>query len=127
MLAESKNSTEYKELLKRAVNHVVSRGFSSVKAELEGYEHPTHYLGQKDRKVNYCPDITAVNGKGKFYFEIAKKTESTRELVSKWKLLETMAELKNGKLNILVPFGQNRFAQDLITEHNINAKLIKLD
>lgn len=127
MLPESKHSEEYKELLKRAVNHISSRGFNTIKAELDGYECPTHYISQRDKKVNFCPDITAVNERGKYYFEIAKKTESIRELVSKWKLLETMAEMKNGKLNILVPYGQNRFAQELVAQHNINANLIKLD
>lgn len=127
MLPESKSSEEYKTLLRRAVKHISSRGFNSIKAELEGYEHPTHYVAQNNKKVNYCPDITAINERGKYYFEIAKKTESIRELVSKWKLLETMAQLKNGQLNILVPYGQNRFAQELLAEHNINANLIKLD
>lgn len=126
MLPESKQGEEYKELLQRAVQHVQSRGFASIKAELEGYESPTHYTAQQ-KGISYCPDLTAMNGKGKFYFEIAYKTDATRELVSKWKLLETMAEMKHGKLNILVPYGQNRFAQELITEHKINAKLIKLD
>lgn len=127
MLPESKSSEEYKELLQRAINHITSRGFNTIKAELDGYEQPTHYKAQNDSNLNFCPDITAVNERGKFYFEIAKKTESTRELVSKWKLLETMAGMKNGKLNILVPYGQNRFAQELVAEHNINANLIKLD
>lgn len=127
MLAESKSSEEYKVLLQRAVEHISSRGFNTIKADLEGYEHPTHYKAQNNKQLNFSPDITAMNERGKYYFEIAKKTESTRELVSKWKLLETMAEMKNGQLNILVPYGQNRFAQELIAQHNINANLIKLD
>ena len=126
MLPESKQGEEYKELLARAVHQIESRGFDKIRTDLDGYEAPTHYMAQ-EKKVSYSPDITATNNKGKFYFEIARKTESTRELVSKWKLLETMAELKNGQFNILVPYGQNRFAQELITEHKINANLIKLD
>lgn len=125
MLPESKQGDNYKELLQRAVNHVKSRGFARIKTDLEGFEQPTHYKAQQN-EISYCPDLTAMNGKGKFYFEIACKTESKRELVSKWKLLETMAEMKNGKLNILVPYGQNRFAQEILTEHKINANIIKL-
>jgi len=35
--------------------------------------------------------------------------------------------MKNGALNVLVPYGQNKFTQELVDQHNINANLIKLN
>lgn len=126
MLAESKSGEKYQELLNKAVQMVESRGFDQIKTQLDGYEEPQPF-NQKKEDITYVPDISATNDRGKYYFEIAQKTEDVAHLVSKWKLLSTVAGMKNGGLNILVPYGQNRFTQDLIENYNINANLIKLN
>lgn len=126
MLAESKQSTKYQELLEKSVELVKSRGFDEIKTSLEGYDDPISF-SQKKEDNQYQPDITAINNRGKFYFEIAQKTEDVQKLVSKWKLLSTVAGMKNGGLNILVPYGQNKFTQELVDQYNINANLIKLN
>lgn len=126
MLAEEKAGTKYQELLEKAVRMVEARGFDEIKTDLDGYDNPQPFSQQKDDIV-YKPDISAKNSRGKFYFEIAQKTDDVSHLVSKWKLLSTVAGMKNGGLNILIPYGHNRFTQDIIDQYNINAKLIKLN
>jgi hypothetical protein len=126
MLAEAKSGEKYHDLLEKAVKHVEARGFNEIRTDLEGYDTPISFSQQKE-DVSYTPDISAKNNRGKFYFEIAQKTEDVTHLVSKWKLLSTVAQMKNGGLNILIPYGHNRFTQDLVEQYNINANLIKLN
>lgn len=126
MLAETKTGEKYQELLTKAVELVESRGFNEIKTDLDGYDDPVAF-NQKKEDTIYKADISAVNSHGKFYFEIAQKTEDVTHLVSKWKLLSTVASMKNGGLNILVPYGHNRFVQDLMDQYNIDATIIKLN
>jgi len=126
MLAEARTGEKYLELLEKAVQMVEARGFNEIKTQLDGYEEPLEFSQQKE-EIKYVPDISATNDRGKFYFEIAQKTEDVEHLVSKWKLLSAVAGMKNGGLNILVPYGHNRFTQEIIDNYNINANLIKLN
>jgi hypothetical protein len=126
MLAEARTGEKYQELLERAVEMVESRGFDQIRTQLDGYDEPQPFLQQKE-DITYVPDISAKNDKGKFYFEIAQKTEDVEHLVSKWKLLSTVASMKKGGLNILIPYGHNRFTEEIIDQYNIKANLIKLN
>ncbi len=126
MLTPEKTSVDkYEPLLKKAIKYVEARGFKEVKTKLDGYESPNSFA-QKKEDNEYTPDITAENNKGKFYFEIAQKTDNVNRLVSKWKLLSTLAQMKNGSFSILVPYGMNKFTEDLIDTYKIDAKIIKM-
>jgi len=126
MLSEEREEGKYKELLEKAVEQVQRRGFKDIKVKLDGFEEPKSF-SQKKEDNTYIPDITATNSKGKYYFEIAQKTNDTTSMVSKWKLLSTIAEMKNGGLNILVPYGQNKFTNELVEQYNIKANLLKMN
>lgn len=126
MLAAEKTGEKYKTLLEKAVKHVELRGFNDIRTELNGYDDPNGF-SQKEKKNEYIPDITASNKQGKFYFEIAQKTENVNKLVSKWKLLSTIAEMKNGSFSIMVPYGLNKFTEELIDTYKIDAKVIKME
>ncbi|MFY0600583.1 MAG: hypothetical protein JXR03_13005 [Cyclobacteriaceae bacterium] len=125
MLLQSRQSVPYDKLLGDVIGKVKKQGYSDIRADLEEYEAPTQIIG-KTNDVNFTPDLTAIKDEGKNYFEIAQKIENTRDLVNKWKLLETLAGMKKGTFQIFVPHGQMKFTQELILEHNIKAKLIKL-
>lgn len=126
MLEESKSGSKYKELLEKSIQIIKSRGFEEIKTDLEGYDDPISF-SQKSSDQQYQPDITATNSRGKFYFEIAQKINDIAHLVSKWKLLSTVANMKNGGLHILIPYGQNKFTEELVEQYNIKANLIKLN
>lgn len=126
MLQESRSNKKFDELIQSALKRVEAKGYEEVKSVAEGYENPFHYQ-LKNSEVQYIPDITAQNSRGKFYFEIAQRTDDVSHIVSKWKLLSTMAKMKNGNLTILIPYGQNRFAEQIINEHDIDAKMVKMN
>lgn len=125
MLTSEKTLEQSEPLLKKAIKYVENRGFKNIKTKLDGYESPNSFA-QKKEDNEYTPDITAENARGKFYFEIAQKTEKVNSLVSKWKLLATLAEMKNGGFSILVPYGLNKFTEDLVNNYKIDANLIKM-
>ena len=126
MLKESRNNTKYDNLMDAALNYVTIRGFQEIKSTTEGYDQPFQYTMQ-DKSVTFTPDITAKNRDKKHYFEIAQRTDDPTYLASKWKLLATLAEMKKGKFTILVPYGQNKFTEQLVMQHEIEAELVKLD
>jgi len=80
----------------------------------------------KTNDVNFIPDITATKNDKKGYFEIAKKVKDTSQLVNKWKLLATLAEMKNGDFHIFVPHGHMKFTREILTDYGINAEVVKL-
>lgn len=126
LTSEKKSVNQYEPLLKKGIKYVEARGFQHIRTKLDGYESPNSFA-QKKADNEYTPDITAENKRGKFYFEIAQKTDNVNRLVSKWKLLSTLAEMKNGSFSILVPFGMNKFTEELIEDYNIKADLIKME
>lgn len=125
MLQKSRASVQYDKLLGDVIVKVKKQGYSDIKADLEDYEAPQEIMG-KTNDVNFTPDLTAMKDDGKSYIEIAQKIEHTRDLVNKWKLLETLAHMKKGTFQIFVPHGQMKFTQELIEAHNIKAKLTKI-
>ena len=105
----------------KAIDWAEQRAANSIKAVIDEYEDPdTFRKVSSDEKVQ--PDISYVSNIGAVhYIEIALKIDQPRELVSKWKLLSTMASMKRGKLHLLAPKGHKQFAQQLVNKYNINA------
>lgn len=125
MLQESKQEAKNKEFLDRAISQVKNMGYDEIKACHEDYEDPAAF-SLKGEDVKFRPDITANKMGGKYYFEIADRTENSRLVRGKWKLLETLAKMKNGELKIFVPRGCMKFTNTLLAETQIQASIIKL-
>lgn len=122
MLAEQ---TKDETLIKEIADHLTQKGFEDIKADVEGFESPARLVRQSD-DFEFTPDATA-NRKGrKYYFELAIKTDATRRLVTKWKLLSTLAEMKAGKFQIFVPHGNMKFTRELIGQYEIQADIHKI-
>ncbi len=114
-------------LYEKAVEWVKRKGYSKVKANLDDFEKPTSFKqpgGDDDDMIT--PDITAVMRGNKCYFEIALKSDDKREVVTKWKLLDRLASMKEGKFYLFTPHGHRAFADRLVKKHDINAVLVSL-
>ncbi len=119
---------KYNRLMSSAVNMLENQGFEKIKADLEDYERPST-LSQRNGDVSYTPDITAFRREGKCYFEIVTKDKKNRDeevVVGKWKLLSTLAQMRNGSFFLLVPRGTMRFATQTLAKYNIDADILKL-
>ncbi|UII25479.1 hypothetical protein LVD15_19540 [Fulvivirga maritima] len=126
MLKQNREKTGYQEKLEMAVEKVENLGFDNIRADLPEFDTPAKLVNQNNNDV-FIPDITAKSKSGKkAYFELSKKVKDTQKLVNKWKLLSTMATIKEGAFQIFVPHGSMKFTKDLVTKYNIAAELIKI-
>lgn len=125
MLKASVNSDKYQASIEHALNHVKNLGFEDIQSRHDDYKDPSK-LKMKDQEVEFTPDITATKLGAKFYFEIADRTEAQQKVIGKWKLLETLAQMKNGELKIFVPHGCMKYTRDILEKSRINADIIKI-
>jgi hypothetical protein len=110
----------------RAISWAKRRGLSGIRANYEEYETPTAFSKSGEEEA-YVPDLTAKKLGRKFYIDIALKTDNVKRKVSKWKLMETLAKVKGGKLYLLAPRGHKAFAERLIEKYNFsNVQLVYL-
>ena len=112
--------------IERIVKWVKSKGYSDIKANVEGFDVPSSFSRSTDEDEPYIPDVTAVRGQQKHYFEIALKTEDPKRMVRKWKLLSTLAEMKNGKLHLFAPRGHKAFAERIVRERQLSADVVSI-
>jgi hypothetical protein len=112
--------------IERVVKWAKSKGFSNIKANVEGFDPPTAFNRSSDDEDQYIPDVTAVRGQQKHYFEVALKTEDPKRMVRKWKLLSTLAEMKNGKLHLFAPRGHKAFAERIVRERQLSADVVSI-
>jgi hypothetical protein len=103
-----------------------NRKFNHLKANCEGYETPTPYQRQGDEEV-FVPDISGRRRTAKYFVEIVASTENKKRMISKWRLLSTLAGMKGGKLYLLAPRGYKAFTQRILEKYALgNAELVYL-
>lgn len=124
MLEKVKDS-KHQEAMQSAVNYVKNMGFEEVRARLEGYDSPAT-LKMKDKDREFTPDITGEKNGARYYFEIADRNDQRQDVVSKWKLLNTLAAMKQGSLRVFVPYGSMKFTNDVLGVLDPNIEIIKL-
>ncbi|MEM9931031.1 MAG: hypothetical protein AAF840_14510 [Bacteroidota bacterium] len=115
------------ELITLLLDKVVKKkGFENIRANAEGYETPAKIRRGKDTEEYFIPDVTGeVNGR-KSYFELGMKSDDERELVTKWRLLSSLANYKHGKLYLAVPRGHMAFTNRILADYPIQAEVVKL-
>ena len=109
-----------------AIDWAKSLSLSNFKANTEGFESPKTF-SHAEKDIDFTPDMTGKRRTNKFYLEIALKSENPRKLVSKWKLLSTLASMKGGKLYLLAPRGHKAFTERILNRHQLpNTELVAL-
>ena len=118
---------EYQKYFDKALQWARRKGFSEIKANSEKHEldSPASF-SQPENDKEFVPDMTALKTGGKSYIEIAIKSDNVRRVVTKWKLLSTIAKMKGGTLFLLAPHGHKAFASRLVKKHDIDAKVVSL-
>lgn len=123
MIAQDK--TENEVFLQETLTYLENRGFSNIKADLEGYESPKSYL-KKGSDITITPDIVAEKAGRKHYFEISLKSEKPKLLKSKWRFLEVLTRMKDHRFKIVTRRGHYKFTQDMLNDLNLDKNPIKL-
>lgn len=115
------------EYIEKALSWAKTKRISNIKSKLDDYDDPVHY-NRKDEEDSFTPDITGNKLSKKIYVEIALKDDDKRRVISKWKLLNTLASMKGGKLYLLAPKGHKAFTQRILKSHDLShAQLVYLN
>lgn len=116
-------STEEKtDYIEKAIQIAKTKGFKDFKASLDDFEDPKSFTSvSSDSEV--LPDFTAKRRGKKHYFDVALKTDNIQPLITKWKLLSQLAELKNSKLILFAPRGHKAFAERLTKQYKVPAQV----
>ncbi|WP_445386390.1 hypothetical protein ACT6NV_06225 [Robiginitalea sp. IMCC44478] len=109
------------DVLERSVEHLQSRGFDNIKADMEGYETPKSYI-KKSTGNPVTPDITATKNGQKYFFDISLKSEKPVMLKSKWLFLDTLSRMKSNRFRIITFRGHYKFTDTLLEELNLGNK-----
>lgn len=125
MLHHSRLEINYSKLIQLTIEKIARQGYENIKAETETTESPLALVGQNN-DLNFVPDATATKNDQKHYFEIGIKEENTVDLINKWKLLETVAHMKKGQLQIFTPKGHMKFTLQLLKDNFIKATVSKI-
>ncbi len=110
----------------KAIDWARTKSISELKANHEDFEPPKSFTNRITEEVVQADLSFKLNGKTKYFTDIAVKTEKVQALVTRWKLLSMMASMKRGKLFLLAPKGHKMFTQKLVEQHNINAIVYSL-
>lgn len=105
-------------LYSKAVEWAEKKGFKKIRAQVDEYETPQSFY-KTSTDVSVIPDVTGVKMGAKSYIEIALKTDDKKAMISKWKLLGTLAARKGGKLYLLAARGHKSFAEKIVQNHNL--------
>lgn len=108
----------------QAVKWVKRKGFTHIKANIEDFEPPSKFT-KKDGDT-FIPFITCKKSYKKNYVEIATKTDNIQRSISKWKLLATLAAMKEGTLYLLAPKGHITYIRQLVKQYQLNAEVVAL-
>lgn len=130
MLQESRTEKNYSQLLTKGIAVLSKKGYKQFEADLPpDYEAPPA-IKSASSDTSFTPDIRAIKSGQKAYIEISERSgdkDALEKLVTKWKLLARMASIKDGVFAILTPPGTITFTQNLITQYNIEARMIRMD
>lgn len=111
----------------QAIDWAKKRGLSNIRANWENFDPPSAFSRKKGDEP-FIPDITGKKTGGKWYVEIAMKTENKKRLISKWKLLSTLAAMRGGKLFLLAPHGHKAFAERILNNYELpHTQLVYLE
>ena len=125
MINKNRESKAFNDAFEKALLKLRQVGYTDIKADYEDYERPPGLINQRTKET-FIPDITAISDERKHYFEISQKSDPKDLLVSKWKLLESMAQMRNGTFKIFAPKGTIKFTEGFIDKYNIKAEIIRI-
>lgn len=110
-----------KPYMNKALAWIKKKAYASLKAKKDGYADPKVFTNARTQ-ATVQPDFAARTRNGsKHFMDIALKSDRPQKLVTRWKLLSTMAALKKGKLHLLAPRGHKYFTEELVKKYNIQA------
>lgn len=113
-------------LYKKALEWVNRKGFKEIRANTEDFEAPKGF-SRPNEDTQIIPDITGRLNGSKSFIEIVTKDENKEDMITKWKLLSSVATARGGKVYLLAARGYKTFAMNIIKNYNLqNATVVSM-
>lgn len=117
---------EHQNIFKKSIQHLKAKGFNNIKADIPGYDNPKSFV-RKSTGTEVTPDISATKNGKNYFFDISLKSDRSRQLKSKWLLLDTFSRLRSGRFKVITMRGHFKFTEQLLSDINLtNKKPIKI-
>lgn len=121
-----KEKKENEAYIEKTIEHIKKLGYTDIQADIEGYDSPTSFE-MKSQNLSITPDIVAKTLSGQVhYIEVGLKTDNPSLLKSKWKFLNTLAEMKKGSFRVVSHRGHYRFVDNMMTDLNLTVPVTRL-
>tara|TARA_R110002096_G_scaffold126532_2_gene273574 strand:+ start:67150 stop:67524 length:375 start_codon:yes stop_codon:yes gene_type:complete len=121
-----KEKKENQAYIEKTIEHIKKLGYTNIQADIEGYDSPTSFE-MKSQNLSITPDIVSTTPSGQIhYIEVGLKTDNPSLLKSKWKFLNTLAEMKKGSFRVVSHRGHYRFTDNMMSELNLSSPVIRL-
>lgn len=115
------DKSENEAFLEKSIQHLISKGYENIQADMEGYETPTSYL-RKGSDSSITPDIVAEKQGRSHFFDISLKSEKPTLLKSKWLFLETLSKMRSGSFRVITTKGHYKFTENMLSDIHLESK-----
>lgn len=116
----------YNQIVHSVVGHLKQQGFSSVKANAQGYTTPVKVKWDEEDE-GVVPDITGEHQGSVYVFDIETCDKIDRKKAEdRWRLLSVFAKRHNGKFYLVVPETKAEYLEEVVEDLNVQPEFLKL-
>ncbi len=112
---------QHTDFFKETIEYLKSKGFTNIKADLDGYDSPKGYK-KKGTDIVITPDIVAEKDGKKHFFDLSLKTEKPKLLKSKWLFLDMLSQIKSCTFKIITTRGHYKFTDEMLSDISLHRK-----
>jgi len=117
---------KHDDMVKVVVDYLKAHGFTSIKAEIEGYSCPEE-IEWKVSKIKHRPAVSCFKGATNYIFEIETEDSiSNDHTQSQCKLFAAYAAEHQCKFILAVPEGVMQAAKDQLAKWNVRADVVEV-
>lgn len=123
-MAKRKSQSQHDQMVREVYNHIISKGFIDVRADLKGLTQPELLYWESTGK-GHIPDLSGIDGKNGnqlniFEIETADSIFD-QHTEGQWNLFAANARHYGKRFRVVVPKGSETWAKSRITQLGIQA------
>ncbi len=116
----------YDQIVRSVAEHLTQQGFSSVRANSEGFS-PPNAVKWEDEDEGVVPDLVGEHNGAVYVFEIETRDQlEAKHVEDRWRLLSAHARRHNGKFYLVTPEGKAGYLEKFVARLSVQLELLKL-
>lgn len=124
--ADPHSESVYHQIVQFVVEHLRQQGFSSVRANSEGFSIPGKVKWEEEDE-GVVPDITGEHNGSVYVFEIETRDNlEAKHVEDRWRLLSVHAKRHNGKFYLVTPETKAGYIKEFVAGINVHPEFLKL-